>query len=222
MYIDETWMGLWFARFNQQYFRGQLPTPVLLMGRSRTMLGSFSFRRELRMGQRVSTRQTITLSRLYDLPEKEWQSVLLHEMIHYDLHHRGVKDTSPHGENFRNMMDRFNRDGWNIRVSHRGENAPRPDFSTQAPKLRLVALLQMRDGEQLISAVNPRYARRVYEQFRRFDRIRKVEWFVSSHPWVMALPLVRSPRAVAISANELENVMAYLQRVDSTTLTQMG
>ena len=44
--------------------------------------------------------------------------MLLHEMIHYYIAYNNIQDTAPHGDVFKAMMNRLNREyGWNMKVS---------------------------------------------------------------------------------------------------------
>ena len=123
-------MEQWFTTFNEQYFDSVLPLPRLALSRSRTRLGSMSCKRVTRLlrGTKFSD-FTIRLSNYYDLSEREFQNVLLHEMIHYHIAYTGVKDSSPHGVVFRRKAEVFNRKyGWNIKVtgSTRGIKPAKP------------------------------------------------------------------------------------------------
>ena len=95
MQIDTLWLKANFERFNTQYFDGVLPLPRLRVGRSRTQLGSMSCKRKTSWGRTKLYDFTISLSNYYDQTEHQFQSVLLHEMIHLSITVSGVKDTSP-------------------------------------------------------------------------------------------------------------------------------
>ena len=75
-------MEQWFTTFNEQYFDGVLPLPRLALSRSKTRLGSMSCKRVTRLfrGTKFSD-FTIRLSNYYDLSERDFQNVLLHEII---------------------------------------------------------------------------------------------------------------------------------------------
>lgn len=85
-------MEQWFTTFNEQYFDGGLPLPRLALSRSKTRLGSMSCKRVTRLlrGTKFSD-FTIRLSNYYDLSERDFQNVLLHEMIHYHIAYTELK-----------------------------------------------------------------------------------------------------------------------------------
>ncbi|MBF1553215.1 MAG: SprT-like domain-containing protein, partial [Prevotella salivae] len=156
MQVDKLWMEHWFAIFNKEYFDGELPLPRLALSRSRTRLGSMACKRVKRLFKSEKfTDFAIRLSNFYDLSEREFQNVLLHEMIHLKIAFLGMKDTAPHGVVFRRMADELNRSyGWNIRVtgSTRGVKPAQP----QPSRDYLVLALLLDSGEYLFSVVNPR------------------------------------------------------------------
>ena len=45
----------------------------------------------------------------FDLPQEEWEDVVIHEMIHLHIAHHDIKDSSSHGPKFRAMMADINR-----------------------------------------------------------------------------------------------------------------
>jgi predicted SprT family Zn-dependent metalloprotease len=55
-----------------------------------------------------------------DLPEEVVQDTILHEMIHYSIAVKQIRDTSAHGKLFRAEMARINAEGnRHIRISYR-------------------------------------------------------------------------------------------------------
>jgi hypothetical protein len=210
MQIDTQWMSRWFTTFNQRYFDGKLPVPLLKVGRSRTRLGSFSYKVERRLGRRVETQQTITLSRFYDLPEHEIQSVLLHEMIHYVIYYTCLKDTSAHGVIFRGMMDRLNRDGWDIRVSHRNTALSPSEQRPARARTTLVMSIRMADGSRLLSAVNPHYARGIDRTLKSAPTVSHVDWYVSNDAYFADRPQVRSPRGFKVSESKYQELLGKM------------
>lgn len=163
-------MRAWFDTFNRQYFNGELPLPRLALGNSRTRLGSMSCRRRRTLtGWRLSD-FAIRLSTYYDCTEREMQTVLLHEMIHYYIAWKGIRDDAPHGSVFRSIMNRLNtRHGWDISVSAsmRGRKTAAP-HNDRRP--RLVLALENSRGECFLTVVNPRYAAQLKSRLKKRRR----------------------------------------------------
>lgn len=110
----------WFVRFNADYFDGTLPLPRLALSRARTRLGSISYKRRRRWLKTEVYDFCIRVSTYYACSERDYQNVLLHEMIHYYIAYHRLRDTSAHGRLFRKMMAELNiRYGWQISISAR-------------------------------------------------------------------------------------------------------
>ncbi|MGI6233032.1 MAG: SprT-like domain-containing protein [Prevotella sp.] len=202
MQITTQWLQEWFGRFNQHYFDGMLPVPILKVGRSRTRLGSYSYKRIRKGFKLVKKDETIILSNYYDLSELEFKSVLLHEMIHYVIDYTRLKDTSAHGVIFRGMMARLNRDGWDIRISHRGANiTPRAGNVNRgkAHKAHLIMAIEKTNGIFMIAAVSRSAYSRIERVLHLAPDIRAHHWMISNDSWFDNKPTVRSPRAIPVS-----------------------
>lgn len=201
MQIDTTWLRKQFVQFNRQYFDSKLPTPRFYVGYSRTQLGSLSWKQGTLWNNSPYRCYTIRMSNYYDQSEHSFQSVLLHEMIHLAIAHSGIKDTSPHGDVFRKMMERFNNDGWDIHVMTRIENMDRSNLKPRNTyQLYLVLALQMDNGQRFLSSVNPRYAIKLNKEIPSIHEITHFSWYMSSDAWFASIPRVRSLRGIPVDS----------------------
>ena len=201
MQIDTLWMKTNFMRFNTQYFDGVLPLPRLRAGRSRTQLGTMSCKRKTSWGRIKLYDFTISLSNYYDQTEHQFQSVLLHEMIHLSITASGVKDTSPHGIVFRGMMQRLNRDGWDIQIMTKTRDYTKAYTGSATVIAQYIVLaLEMNDGKKFLSSVNPKFVRGINQQLRTIPQISHYAWFTTSDRWFETMPKVRSLRGRRVTA----------------------
>ncbi len=201
MQIDTLWMKTNFMRFNAQYFDGVLPLPRLRTGRSRTQLGTMSCKRKTSWGRTKLYDFTISLSNYYDQTEHQFQSVLLHEMIHLSIAVSGVKDTSPHGVVFRGLMQRLNRDGWDIQIMTKTRDYTKAYTGTATVIAQYIVLaLEMNDGKRFLSSVNPKFAHDINRQLKMVPQISHFAWFTTSDRWFEAMPKVRSLRGRRVTA----------------------
>ena len=201
MQIDTLWLKANFARFNTQYFGGVLPLPRLRAGRSRTQLGTMSCKRKTSWGRTKLYDFTISLSNYYDQTEHQFQSVLLHEMIHLSIAVSGVKDTSPHGVVFRGLMQRLNRDGWDIQIMTKTRDYTKAYTGTATVIAQYIVLaLEMNDGKRFLSSVNPKFVRDINQQLRTIPQISHYAWFTTSDRWFESMPKVRSLRGRRVTA----------------------
>ena len=201
MQIDTLWMKTNFMRVNTQYFDGVLPLPRLRAGRSRTQLGTMSCKRKTSWGRTKLYDFTISLSNYYDQTEHQFQSVLLHEMIHLSIAVSGVKDTSPHGVVFRGLMQRLNRDGWDIQIMTKTRDYTKAYTGTATVIAQYIVLaLEMNDGKRFLSSVNPKFVRDINRQLKMVPQISHFAWFTTSDRWFETMPKVRSLRGRRVTA----------------------
>lgn len=186
-----------FAAFNARYFGGSLPEPRFVVNHARTILGQFVCSRKRGWGVFAGRPRdcTIKVSDYFDMPEKEYQNVLLHEMIHYHIAYNRIKDTSPHGEKFRAMMERLNEEGgWNIRVRGKMAHYGMADKAAQR-QARIVVAMATADGKHYLSVVQRSAVGKVEAAIRRTAAITSHEWFVTADSYFSDFPQVRTLRA---------------------------
>lgn len=200
MQIDILWMRDNFLAFNARYFNDALPVPRFHAGHSRTRLGSLSFKRSMRWGQTHLYDFTITISNYYDQTEEQFLNVLLHEMIHYSIAHSGTRDSSQHGPTFRNMMEKLNKDGWNITVttSTRDMKKAGEDIKNTVRKY-LVLSIEAADGRLFLSSVNHKFAQSIDQRISQIPDIVHHAWYTTTDPWFETMPRVRTLRGRVVS-----------------------
>lgn len=111
-----------FDAYNQQFFGGQLPPLPIKLSHARGFLGKVTFvrRRHWLFGPFRNEHFVLRINVKIDLPEEVVQDTILHEMIHYSIAIKQIRDTSAHGKLFRAEMARINAEGnRHIRISYR-------------------------------------------------------------------------------------------------------
>jgi hypothetical protein len=204
MQVTVAWMQEWFERFNHDYFGGGLPLPRLALSMSRTRLGFMACKRRVRKGRTEYYDYSIHISNYYDRSERQYQNVLLHEMIHESIAYSGLKDTSAHGVIFRGMMDNLNRKyGWEMTVM---TSARHTAVAGGIPQDRtyLVLAIALHTGERMLTVVNPRYARQLNRQLPTIVAMSEHGWYTSKDAYFFSFPQVRSLRGRRVSAVEYE------------------
>jgi hypothetical protein len=211
MQVTKEWMERWFAQFNHDYFGDALPLPRLALSKSRTRLGSMSCKRQVRLFHSRLSDYAIHLSNYYDLSERQFQNVLLHEMIHYSIAYNGRKDSSPHGVVFRAMMEELNRKyGWELSVTTSTKNVEKAGGIPQN-KTYLILSMEMKDGRRFLSVVNPRAARQLERQTRLVADLASHGWYTTQNPYFFGFPAVRTLRARRIRKAEYDSLVADLK-----------
>ncbi len=184
MQISKHWIEENFILFNTDYFGGVLPLPKFSVSKARTRLGSFKYKwKIIKSGflhssvKRKSYDFTIRISNYYDITEKQYQNILLHEMIHFYIAFKNLNDTSVHGKIFRAMMDSLNEKGWNVCVST--DVKKWPVTKSRENKKQIVLAFTM-ENKCLFGVVNPNYVRKLDNMASNTSFIKSHSWFVST------------------------------------------
>lgn len=214
MQITTDWIKAHFERFNTDYFGGELPLPKFSVSNSRTCLGVMIKRRKRKFFICTCNEYTIRISNYYDIPEREFQNVLLHEMIHYYIYIKRLKDTSSHGTVFRGLMRTLNSYGWNIAVCTQTEGWAVAERNIKKGRKYIILAVKTGSDRYMLSVVNPMYMSSI-------DRIVKVlpdvvfySWHISSDSYFSTFACVRTPRGRVVSRDVFEDKVAKMRKLD--------
>lgn len=196
MQIDTEWIAVNFDRFNKENFGGRLTPPKFLVNNARTRLGSMAFKWKRSLFKRETYDYVIRLSNYYDIPEVEFQNVLLHEMIHYYIAVNHFKDDSVHGTMFRSIAQRINKQGWHVVVRTDTRKWPVAERNRKKviTRKRIVLAASTTDGKYFLSVIGPGSVRKVKLQIARTPQIRETHWFESSDDYFQQFPQCRTLR----------------------------
>ena len=196
MQINTEWIAVNFDRFNKDYFGGRLTPPKFSVNNARTRLGSMAFKWKRSLLKRESYDYVIRLSNYYDIPEVEFQNVLLHEMIHYYIAVKRFKDDSVHGTMFRSIAQRINKQGWHVVVRTDTRKWPVAERNRKKviTRKRIVLAASTTDGKYFLSVIGPGSVRKVKLQIARTPQIREARWFESSDDYFQQFPQCRTLR----------------------------
>ena len=106
-----------FDKYNKIYFEGKLIRPLFKISRSKRVLGYFQVNNAL-FGFPIIL---ISISGYYDRTEKEFDTTILHEMIHLYVYQNKLRDNGNHGRIWTQYANHINKDGWNIQAKHCGD-----------------------------------------------------------------------------------------------------
>jgi hypothetical protein len=201
----------WFGQFNALYFGNELPEPRFIVNKARHLLGQFSckkVRQGLFRGYKTIG-YTIKVSEYYDLSAHEYQSTLLHEMIHFYITYARARDTSAHGKIFRQWMQRLNKDGWDITISSKTDRYAIRQQPTDVQYLLLA--LKTKDDKYFLSVVNPSYRKYIERQLTLSSVITAHHWFISNDAKYAKWSKVRSLRGKRITKFEYESFLTQIK-----------
>ncbi len=196
-----------FGEFNARMFGGVLPPiPVRLSDASR-FLGMFVCRRQPgRLGRPATETCELRINTRMDLPEEVVEDTIIHEMIHYYIHHRGLRDSSPHGPVFRKIMADINAThGRNVTVSFRHT----PETARQAVDSRhrwhVIARVELKDGRTGVKVL-PRVAPKIiafHDAMKRVPEVAGVTLYLHHDPYFNRYPTSTAQRLHIVAEAEL-------------------
>ena len=189
-----------FERFNRDVFHGYLPRPMMHISSARSFMGQFKVERSNGIiGKEVFH---LTLSNRYDLEEAVLEDVVIHEMIHFLIHFKKIKDSSSHGPQFRFIMNDINRRfGRNITVSHRCTGKELESDTAKAHSI--VCLCTMTDGRKLVCRVSQSKVFEIHRAFHDWDKVSKEEWYWVFGSYFNRYRRVLTPRLFSIDKEGL-------------------
>ena len=207
-----------FLCFNERIFSGKLPLPGFSLTRARTFRGKFTYRISRNLLGTKAHDFVMRLSILFDLPEAEWEDVVIHEMIHLYIASNGINDRSSHGPQFRKMMHLINsRHGRNIRISVRskadGKESPHPDRRVRS---HYVGIARFKDGGFGFAPVAKTKIFHLWDMGKYFPDLVSLTWIGSLDPFFNSFPHIRSPKLYKIDAETLESHLRGAQPLQKT------
>ncbi|MBR1401362.1 MAG: SprT-like domain-containing protein [Prevotella sp.] len=216
MQVTVDWIESHFCQFNREYFGGELPLPKFSVCNARTRLGALRFKwKAVRTGffsssvKRQCYDYEIRISNYYDIPEREYQNTLLHEMIHYYIAVKNLRDTSVHGTTFRRLMNQLNAKGWGVTV--RTDTKGWPVARRNEGKPRIVLAGVTTENKCFLSVVSPRYVRTIDRMASKNMLIKNHSWHVTTNDYFRNFPQSRTLRGKVVSKDFFEKTVAAMQ-----------
>lgn len=193
-----------FNKWNERAFGGELPLPTIRMSSARTFLGQMGWRTERTLlGGTHNKDFTLKISTRYDQTEDEITDTLLHEMIHYYIAYRQLKDSSTHGPLFRRLMadinHRFQR---HLTISHQRTEAERQQDTQR--RQHLVCVSTFKDGRQGITIATRTSLFHLWDHLPQIPDIMATQWYSTTDSYFNRFPRSRTLRVYKISPADLQ------------------
>lgn len=102
-------MLLTFDTCNMEYFEGKLLFPQFGLLHSYRTLGYFHYNKGGWFDKNVYD-PIISITDYYDFTPKQFENIMVHEMIHYYLAYTGDDRQCRHGKSFRRMAEKLNKE----------------------------------------------------------------------------------------------------------------
>ena len=206
-----------FDEFNKLIFSGELPKIPILLGSATRVIGSFTYRVHKNFwGKKAYSDLKLRFSTKFDLPENELQDVIIHEMIHYYIHFKNLKDRSAHGPLFKNLMNQINKNfGRNISIRHKGAVRAHEQMADAKPRYRVVAVVTMKDGKTGIKVL-PRIKEKVHHYYKAVSAastVSHIALYITPNPFFGQYPC-----SSALRIHYVDNTILQPQLAESTML----
>ena len=155
-----------FEEFNRQMFAGKLPPIPIELSNAKSFLGQcVCKKRKLPFGKFKLYDFRLRISTRFDLTEQEVEDTIIHEMIHYYIGVNNIKDTSAHGEVFRQIMNTINEKyGRKLSISHRGTKEQNEAAYDSRPRWHVVAIVDFKNGKTGLKVL-PRVLHRILNYY---------------------------------------------------------
>lgn len=196
-----------FHQLNEQCFGGELPMLPIVISSGARRLGALSYERKRKLMGYRNENFRMTISTRYDFAEELIRDTICHEMIHYYIAWKGIKDTSSHGRVFRQMMDEINRRfGFHLSVTHRMTDDE--VMSARRDKLFLLCVSTLSDGRKAITIAVRTRLFDLWDGLPQLPGVVRTEWYCSRNPFFGKYHASQSPRAYYIDESLLVEHLA--------------
>ena len=187
-----------FDKWNGTIFNNELPTPSFELMHTKRLLGQFRWRRigSDKLGY------TIRISTFYDRPFALYVDTIVHEMLHYYIKYKGIKDTSSHGREWKSMAAKISRKyGLTItRTSPTGggvsEHVLEKAAEKNVAKFEYAIVCKMNDGHFGASVVPSNKLYYVAPHLRDWNAVK--EFKIVKAPWNLTYALRHLRKAVGV------------------------
>ncbi len=204
-----------FDEFNRQIFGGKLPNIPIVLSDAKTFLGQCVYRTRRKPNGSVEKYDfKLRINTRLDLPEREVEDIIIHEMIHYYIGFHQLKDTSAHGQIFRQIMNEINTKlGRNLSISHKSTKEQREKLVDQKPHHHVIAVVTFHNGKTGIKVL-PRILQRIlyyYNNVLANREVKTVELYMSNNPYFNRFP---NSSALKVHYLDIEIIRKNLEGAD--------
>lgn len=194
------------GEFNALVFGSCLPPISVKLSKARSFLGRVEYRKKRSLfGRKPDNLQILMrISTAFDLPEREQEDVIIHELIHCYIAFKGLRDSSTHGRLFRSMMERINREyGRNVTVSHKmAPGAVNPRL--QEVRLNCICVSLLKNGRWGVTVCTEAMMKKLDGLLPRYYAIQERHWYTSTDPFFNRYPRSRTAKIYKISREDLD------------------
>lgn len=201
-----------FNYFNYLIFQNRLPEIPIEISDVKSYVGLCVFKRKKTLsGKWKYFDFRLRFNTRIDLPEKDIEDTIIHEMIHYYIGFNQITDTSPHGKIFKTMMEEINKKfNRQISIRHRSTQSQKEDLIDSKSRWHVIALLipASKSHGNIFIKVLPRVIPKIIHYcsvFEKDERVARIELYLSNNPFFNRFPNSASLKAHLWEEMELRN-----------------
>ena len=156
-------------------FAGLLPEIPILLSDAKTFLGKCCFKkRKLENGKMEYYDFSLRINTRLDLPEREVEDTIIHEMIHYFIAYKNLEDATSHGPIFQHIMNSINEKyGRNLTISYKSSDEEKEALVDKKQHYHVVAVVVFNDGRSGIKVL-PRIIPRIVNYYNNISRQKEI------------------------------------------------
>lgn len=207
-----------FDKYNRLIFGGALPDITIKLSNAKSFLGvcSYKKRRDL-FGRTTNYDFVLRINSRVDMTEELAEDTIVHEMIHYYIAYRQIKDTSAHGQMFHSMMNEINsRYNRHITISHKPTQQQREQTADCRRRWHVVAVVTFIDGRTGIKVL-PRIKQRIVSYYRKVlagGKVTSVDLFITEEPFFNKFPTSSALNVCLCEASEYSPHLSGARRME--------
>ena len=206
-----------FEEFNRQMFGGKLSKIPVELSDAKTCLGQCVFKKRRKpIGKTELYDFRLRINTRVDLPEREIEDTIIHEMIHYYIGYNKLEDASAHGPLFLSIMNEINRKfGRNLTVSHKSTKEQREQLQDKRSHYHVIAVVNFHDGRTGIKVL-PRVLRSIlyyYNNVLANKEISSIQLYMSNNVFFNRYPNSSALKVHFLEADEINKQLAGAEKM---------
>lgn len=197
-----------FEHFNSACFNGELPPLPIRLSNAGRSLGMFVHPRTWPFWKpRGNGECHMRISTRLDLPEEEVEDTIIHEMIHYWIWYKKIRDNGTHGDAFMTKMREINRQhGRRITVRHRSSEEQLA--TDRHHRNNFICLQHWTDGRLTLTVCARTCIFDIHRAFTSHPQVKRIEWFWSMDTWFNRFPVSRTAKAYHLTESDFREHFA--------------
>ena len=206
-----------FEEFNRLIFGDKLPKIPVELSDAKTFLGQCVYKKRRKLfGKTQLYDFRLRINTRIDLPEREIEDTIIHEMIHYYIGYHQLEDTSAHGPLFLGMMNEINRKfGRSLTVSHKSTKEQREQLQDKRSRYHVIAVVNFHDGRTGIKVL-PRVLRSIlyyYNNVLTNREIASIKLYMSNNVFFNRYPNSSALKVHFLEADEINRQLTGAEKM---------